>query len=165
METREALSFPTSLLATAFALVFLWAAARRHRQGSKRYPPGPKGRPFVGNLADMPEGGNEWDEYAKIAKQHGMSFRANAIHSSLNMTLIRFDMRSRGRRERRGGVLQHARHPRRRLEYIRSCARSPREEGRAVLGPSALRDVERTVRFPLSAYLYHTLMFNFVTLA
>lgn len=36
------------------------------------FPPGPQPRLLVGNLRDLPKGGNEWIEYENLSKKYGM---------------------------------------------------------------------------------------------
>ncbi|EJF56272.1 cytochrome P450 [Dichomitus squalens LYAD-421 SS1] len=37
----------------------------------KHFPPGPRQQPLVGNLKDIPSGGNEWDAYEALGKKCG----------------------------------------------------------------------------------------------
>ena len=54
----------------AIILVAAWKLLFR---GSvrQRFPPGPPPQPLVGNLKDIPSGGNEWDAYEALGKKCG----------------------------------------------------------------------------------------------
>jgi len=65
---------PTTLaVGAAGAVAALWLAGKTFSGGQKsqgRFPPGPPGKPLVGNLFDMPTE-KEWLAYAKLAEQYG----------------------------------------------------------------------------------------------
>ena len=53
--------------------IILIAAWKLLFRGSvrQRFPPGPPPQPLVGNLKDIPSGGNEWDAYEALGKKCG----------------------------------------------------------------------------------------------
>ena len=72
------MSFPSGsqlvfLLAGALAMaVFTKSAVARTQRNPRSlpYPPGPKGKPFVGNLSQIPRA-HAWLGYHEMAKEHG----------------------------------------------------------------------------------------------
>ena len=59
-----------TVIASSVVLTLTWVVTRPAR----KYPPGPKGLPIIGNVLDIPRGGNEWDAYAELSKQYGNVF-------------------------------------------------------------------------------------------
>ena len=76
--TTNMLTIPSNQSATLYTSV-LWGAAllliswvaKTFVRPARRFPPGPIPQLLVGNLRDMPQGGNEWDQYAKMSKKYG----------------------------------------------------------------------------------------------
>ncbi|OBZ79891.1 O-methylsterigmatocystin oxidoreductase [Grifola frondosa] len=61
-----------SLIALLVAAVFYRYFTHYARNPSRLpYPPGPKRRVFVGNLHDLPRGGNEWLKYRDLSEKYG----------------------------------------------------------------------------------------------
>ncbi|KAJ7600505.1 cytochrome P450 [Mycena floridula] len=60
----------THILATSAAFVLVAVVAHRLFSSSRRYPPGPKGLPLVGNITDMPVS-QQWLEFAKMGREYG----------------------------------------------------------------------------------------------
>lgn len=56
-------------VATSLA-VLTW----RQTQSWKQYPPGPPGKFLIGNLKDVPSGGDQWLAYEKMSRDYGKYF-------------------------------------------------------------------------------------------
>ncbi|OSD00652.1 cytochrome P450 [Trametes coccinea BRFM310] len=56
-----------SVLAACVALICVYALTRR---ADTRRPPGPAPKALIGNLTDVPSGGNEWLGYAALARKY-----------------------------------------------------------------------------------------------
>ncbi|KAI0312135.1 cytochrome P450 [Amylostereum chailletii] len=56
------------LVTSITTLIFIWARRRLQR---RTYPPGPPPKFLVGNLHDLPFGGNEWDQWEQLGKKYG----------------------------------------------------------------------------------------------
>ncbi|OSC99152.1 cytochrome P450 [Trametes coccinea BRFM310] len=67
----ELFEMTTALIATATAtlITLLWLCVRG-LASERRQPPGPKPKPFIGNLTDLPSGPHEWLEYAKMSRKY-----------------------------------------------------------------------------------------------
>ena len=53
-----------------FILLVAFALYTRRRRPSHPYPPGPKGKPLVGNVSDMPKQ-HPWLAFFKFGKEYG----------------------------------------------------------------------------------------------
>lgn len=62
--------FPEPIYIAAGTIAMLLVAFTWYRlQNLKRYPPGPPRSFLVGNLKDIPSGGNEWEAYIALGKK------------------------------------------------------------------------------------------------
>ena len=61
--------FEASLL-VLFLTCLLAGIAMRRRSTAKRYPPGPKGLPIIGNLFDEPKD-EDWKAFIAWSEQYG----------------------------------------------------------------------------------------------
>lgn len=61
------------LLALGATVVFTFVLSKviAKKPSNTPLPPGPKGLPFIGNVADMPRE-HEWKKYAEWGRQFGM---------------------------------------------------------------------------------------------
>ena len=62
---------------TLVACLLAW----RHSQGQKQFPPGPPRKFLIGNLKDVPSGGQEWIAYEKMGKACGVYQLCNPAFS------------------------------------------------------------------------------------
>lgn len=60
------------LVVGAVASVFL-LLVWQHVHDQKQYPPGPPRKFLVGNLKDIPKGGQEWIAYEEMGRSCGMT--------------------------------------------------------------------------------------------
>jgi len=62
------------VLGTVGAVAALWLTGKTlsswRSKSHSRFPPGPRGRPLVGNLFDMPKE-KEWLAYAEMSEKYG----------------------------------------------------------------------------------------------
>ncbi|KZP18888.1 cytochrome P450 [Athelia psychrophila] len=56
-----------ALLASLLVATLYYLLSRK----ASRYPPGPRGWPFIGNLLDAPKPGSEWIDYHDMSKRYG----------------------------------------------------------------------------------------------
>ncbi|KAI1791876.1 cytochrome P450 [Ganoderma leucocontextum] len=68
MDSYSGKALPVAVGSVVALLVLL---VLRRGSDTRVYPPGPPGRLLVGNLADIPSGGYEWESYRDISKQCG----------------------------------------------------------------------------------------------
>ncbi|KAI0730583.1 cytochrome P450 [Earliella scabrosa] len=65
------MSNPVYLTAGAVLVLTVFTLLRQRSIPRERFPPGPQGQFLVGNLADIPSGGYEWDAYGALGKRCG----------------------------------------------------------------------------------------------
>lgn len=71
MGANLSLLYPSVLVSIAGSL--LWLKAHLFHSSRPPLPPGPKGKPIVGNMLDLPKSGqHEWLHWAKHRRQYGM---------------------------------------------------------------------------------------------
>ncbi|KAI0766218.1 cytochrome P450 [Trametes elegans] len=58
----------TSIVTAGVLFAFLWLLSRS--SDSRQYPPGPKPKPVIGNLTDLPSGGHEWLGYVELGRKY-----------------------------------------------------------------------------------------------
>ena len=67
---RDLPNLTTPTIAGVAGVILLAAILYSFSQPKVRYPPGPKGLPFIGSLLDLPKE-HHWHYYKKIAEQYG----------------------------------------------------------------------------------------------
>ena len=74
------MSNPVYLTAGAVLVLTVFTLLRQRSVPRERFPPGPQGQFLVGNLADIPSGGYEWDAYGALGKRCGKSKSNNTAY-------------------------------------------------------------------------------------